>query len=144
MLKSSPTYRLITKTIAFLLLMAFLIPTGLHAKQLVEFCMMEMAANEMAADHSCCESETKEKQKETDNHKHHECDWGFVCACDIGKSALDDEEWIPSSQSFDGFLTEKETLTPFLSIDERINVEQQIRIGTYAPPLWLLYDTFLN
>jgi len=75
--------------------------------------------------------------------QHHECDWGFVCACDIGNSALDDEEWIPSSQSYDGFLTEKETLSPFLSTDELINDEQQIRIGQYDPPLWLLYDTFL-
>ena len=123
--------------------MAFLIPTGLHAKQLVDFCMMEMAANEMATDHSCCESDAEKDMAENQTHAHHECDWGFVCACDIGNSALDDEEWIPSSQSYDGFLTEKETLSPFLSTDELINDEQQIRIGQYDPPLWLLYDTFL-
>lgn len=123
--------------------MAFLIPTGLHAKQLLDFCMMEMAANEMTADHSCCDGDAEKDMTENQTHSHHECDWGFVCACDIGNSALDDEEWIPSSQSYDGFLTEKETLSPFLSTDELINNEQQIRIGEFDPPLWLLYDTFL-
>jgi len=48
--------------------MAFLIPTGLHAKQLVDFCMMEMAANEMAADHSCCESDAEKDMAENQTH----------------------------------------------------------------------------
>jgi hypothetical protein len=123
--------------------MAFLIPTGLHAKQLVDFCMMEMSAHEMTADHSCCESDADSDKAQNQTHAHHDCDWGFVCACDIGKSTLDDEEWIPSSQIIEGFLTEKETLPPLLLADELINDEQQNRIGEYDPPLWLLYDTFL-
>lgn len=123
--------------------MAFLIPTGLHAKQLVDFCMMNTATNQMVADHSCCGDDTEKKTVENQTHAHHDCGWGFVCACDIGNSALDDQEWIHSSQVFNGFLTKKETLLPFLSTDELINDNQQIRIGEYDPPLWLLYDTFL-
>jgi copper/silver efflux system protein len=41
-LKSKRTYQLFSKITATLLLLAFLIPSGLQAKQLVDFCMMEM------------------------------------------------------------------------------------------------------
>jgi hypothetical protein len=142
---SSVTYQRITKTTAVLLLMAFLIPSGLHAKQLVDFCMMEMNSHLMAdtpSSHECCDSEPAEENE--NKHEHHDCEWGYICACDIGKSALGDEEWIPVSQKFDAQLAEKEPLAPFFTLSETIPAVQQIRIGEYDPPLWLLYDTFLN
>lgn len=133
--------------------MAFLIPTGLHAKQLMDFCMMEMASypssdvtqhsGEMATDHSCCESEAEENEKQTDSHSHHDCDWGFICACSIGQSQLGDEEWIPTTKNIEIILTQQGELIPFFTFGEYVQADQQIRIGQYDPPLWLLYDTLL-
>jgi hypothetical protein len=143
---SSPTYQRITKVTAFLLLMAFLIPSGLHAKQLVDFCMIDMkgAAMEMAADHNCCESEAEEQQKQSDAHQHHDCDWGFICACSIGESALSDADWIVSSTDAPIQLAEKENLTPFINTTERISTSQNKQLAQHDPPLWLVYDTFLT
>lgn len=124
--------------------MAFLIPTGLHAKQLVDFCLMDRIDVEMAADHSCCEKETEKNSADKNSHDHHDCDWGFICACNISQSALSDKQWIPVTQNHDGLLTEKENLTPFTTSEERINSDLNKRIGEHDPPLWLLYDTFLN
>ena len=146
MKNSSPTYQRITKATSFLLLMAFLIPSGLHAKQLVDFCMIDMkgASMEMAADHSCCESEAEEQQKQSDTHQHHDCDWGFICACSIGESALSDADWIVSSTDAAIQLAEKENLTPFINTSERISTSQNKQLAQHDPPLWLVYDTFLT
>jgi len=142
--KYSATYQSFTKAAAILLLMAFLIPTGLHAKQLVDFCMMEMGSHAMtssSSSHDHCETESDEEEKETSEHQH--CDWGFICACKIGESQLSDEEWIPTSKNIDITLIQLGDLPPFFASAEHIQAEQQIRIGEYDPPLWLLYDTFL-
>ena len=127
-----------------MLLMALLIPSGLHAKQLVDFCLMEKAATEMASDHNCCESESGNDQTDENNHQHHDCDWGMICACSIGQSQLVDEEWVPASKNAEVILTESKNLSLFTTSEEYISDNQQIRIGEYDPPLWLLYDTFLN
>ena len=124
--------------------MAFLIPSGLHAKKLVDFCMMDSAETEMAADHSCCESESKEKKTETESHPHQDCDWGFICACDIGLSQLGDKEWIPSSADNEIILAKTGEFFPMITFSESVPADHQARIGEYDPPLWLLYDTFLN
>jgi len=124
--------------------MAFLIPSGLHAKQLVDFCLMEKAPTEMAADHSCCESESNDNQADADNHQHHDCDWGFICACSIGESALGNSNWVLSSTDFEIILTDKENLTPFLLSSERVPASQNKQLAQHDPPLWLVYDTFLN
>jgi len=141
---SSETYRLITKATATLLFMAFLLPSGLHAKQLVDFCKMELAGSvtiEMTEDHSCCESEAEEEK--TESHQHHDCDWGFICACSIGQSQLGDEDWVPTHKDTEVVLTETGSITPFYTNTEEFPAYNQPRIGEYNPPLWLLYDTFL-
>jgi hypothetical protein len=142
----SSSYHFFKKATALLLLMAFLIPSGLHAKQLVDFCMMDMKSDntEMAADHSCCESEAQEEQDKTDAHQHHDCGWSFICACHIGESALSDANWIVSSTEAAIELTEKENLTPFITSYERISVSQNKQLAQHDPPLWLVFDTFLN
>ncbi|MCC5941144.1 MAG: hypothetical protein JJU37_06330 [Balneolaceae bacterium] len=146
MKNSSATYQRLTKITAVLLLMAFLIPSGLHAKQLVDFCMMDMkaAATEMAADHSCCESEPVDKENEPENHQHHDCGWGFICACDIGESVLSDADWILSTTDAAVELTKKENLTPLITSSERVSTSQNKQLAQHDPPLWLVYDTFLN
>jgi len=105
---------------------------------------MGNAATEMAADHACCESIAEEKEKQTDTHQHHDCDWGMICACSIGQSQLGDEDWIPASKDAEVILTESDNLSLFTTSGESISDDQQIRIGEYDPPLWLVYDTFLN
>jgi hypothetical protein len=151
--KSSATYRRITKSTAILLLMAFLIPSGLQAKQLVDFCLMEFSSHtsahtaaipfdEMEPDHSCCVS-NPDDETASDAHSHSACDWGFICACSIGQSQLSDEEWIPVSNDTEIILAKTGDLTPFITSGESIPAGTQIRIGEHDPPLWLLYDTFL-
>jgi len=67
---SSAIYRAITKITAILLLMAFLIPTGLQAKDLVEFCMMEMSSHQTTQTTTSdlnhhCDTEPAEEKKTT-------------------------------------------------------------------------------
>ena len=145
-MKNIPTtYHRLTKVIALLLLMAFLIPSGLHAKQLVEFCMTNtQETTDMAADHSCCESEQADADNESGNSHHDDCGWSFICACHIGESALSGSNWIVSSADVEVPLTEKENLTPFITSTERIPPLQNKQTTQHGPPLWLVYDTFLN
>lgn len=142
-------YQTLTKITAFLLLMAFLIPTGLQSKQLVDFCMMEMHTHsagetvhhtgDMPVDHSNCEWNQSEENKT--NHTHNDC--GYICACSVGQSLFGDKEWIPITKNIEITLTQQGELAPFFTSSEHILADKQIRIGEYDPPLWLLYDTFL-
>ncbi len=147
-MKISPaTYQRLTKATAILLLMAFLVPSGLHAKQLVEFCLITpLEAAEMAADHSCCEVEQSSSDADTENDASHhdDCGWSFICACHIGESALSDSNWILSSTDVEIQLTEKENLTPFISSAERVPATHNKQLAQHDPPLWLVYDTFLT
>ena len=98
----------------------------------------------MAADHSCCETMTEPADQHDAETDHHDCDWGFICACNIGQSQLGDSEWIVSTNEVTVTLAESENLTTFIASADPIHRDQQLRIGQYDPPLWLLYDTFLN
>jgi len=141
---SQKAYYQFTKSTALLLLVAFLLPSGLHAKYLVEFCLAdrEGTATEMAHDHSCCESESEDKKEDTQDH--HDCDWGFICACNISESALSDADWIVSSTGAAIMLAETGNLTPFITSSEQISTSQNKQLTQHDPPLWLVYDTFLN
>ncbi len=126
--------------------MAFLIPSGLHAKQFVEFCMTEFAKTapvEMAEDHSCCESNPLDH--ESTSHSHHDdCEWGWICACNIGKSALSDSDWIVSGKELEIELSEQENFATPSTLSEQADISQNRILAQYDPPLWLVYDTFLN
>jgi len=126
--------------------MAFLIPTGLQAKDLVEFCMMEMSSHQTTqtttsdSNHHC---DTEPAEEQEDNQEHPSCDWGFICACNIGQSQLSDKDWVPTHKDAEVTLSESETHFPFFTSTREISADQQPRIGEHDPPLWLLYDTFL-
>lgn len=132
--------------------MAFLIPTGLHAKDLVEFCKMEFGsvpvettgipADEMKADHSCCEESGDEEPSQ--DHAHHDCEWGFICACSIGESALSDADWTVSSNDAAVILTESDNLALFKADSETLPDSKNKQLTQHDPPLWLVYDTFLH
>jgi len=149
--KSSATYRFISKAVTVLLLMAFLVPTGMQGKQLVNFCVMDMNHHAAASDktHSGqsesgaasgahCESHFESKTRSSDK-----CKFELICACDIGKSQLGDQQWIPTAKKFDVRLTRQNDLPPFYATVVEVPADHQSRIGEYDPPLWLLYDTFL-
>ncbi|MFU8861710.1 MAG: hypothetical protein ACNA8K_14935 [Cyclonatronaceae bacterium] len=129
--------------------MAFFIPSGLHAKQLVDFCTMEFASSaathsatmpvdRVVPDHSCCENGNKPA---TDDRSHHDCDWAYICACSIGQSQLGDKDWVPTYKDAEIIHQESEKLTPFFTFSHEIFDDRQPRIGEYSPPLWLFYDT---
>lgn len=124
--------------------MALLIPSGLHAKQLVDYCITNSTQSAMTADHSCCESTAEPDKHQNEDASHHDCDWGFICACNISESLLSDQDWITSTNDVTVTLTESENLTTHITSADPIHSDQQLRIGQYNPPLWLLYDTFLN
>ncbi|MEX1270698.1 MAG: hypothetical protein WEA56_16915 [Balneolaceae bacterium] len=139
---NSAIYQLFTKSFAIILLAGFLLPAGLHAKQLVEFCMTEMHSHEMMdSSHDCCDSE-EEKQPES-THGHHDCDGILICACSADVAPLSKENGIPVSPSFAVVLESITGNYSAFSFDEPVRSDLQIRIGQHDPPLWLLYDTFL-
>lgn len=135
------TYHRLVKTIAALLLVALFVPSGLHAKQLVDFCKTVPAEQPMAADHSCCDDPVEKENN--DAHQNDVCDWGIICACNVSLSDLTDTEWVVSNNNFAVTLTVTEDSTLLTPSIDPIHYDQQSRIGFYKPPLWLLYDTYL-
>ena len=144
---STVIYQRFTKATALLLLIAFLIPSGLQAKQLAEYCMMEMSHHdkmEMADDHSCC---TEEAPSQHDSHKKsgHDCesDEMEICACEIDLSYYEATDTILISNEFVAYLPKQFDLTPFTSADESIHQNQSRHLYKHSPPIWLMYDTLL-
>lgn len=126
-----------------LLLMVMMVPSGLHAKQLVDLCMNHSETAEMSADHNCCENSTETEHQTNTHQAHDDCDGGFICECNIGERKLSDEEWIIATNNVAIQITETDDLKLFNPSVEPIHRDQQNRIGQHDPPLWLLYDTFL-
>ena len=144
---STTTYQRFTNATALLLLIAFLIPSGLQAKQLVDFCMMEMHHHdgmEMTDDHSCC---TEEAPTHHDNHKksRHDCesDEAQICACELDLSYFKVTEWTLVTNEFTAYLPKQFDLTPFTTADESIHQNQSKHLFEHSPPIWLMYDTLL-
>lgn len=134
-------YQYLVKTIAAMLLVALFVPSGLHAKQLVDFCKPVPAEQPMAAKDSCCD---KPDQNENNSaHQNHICDWGIICACNVSPSDLNDTEWVVANNNYAITLSEIEAPSLLIPATEPIHSDQQSRIGQYKPPLWLLYDTYL-
>ncbi len=125
-----------------LLLMGFLLPSGLHAKQFVDFCMMEMAEHHSSESaHECCDSE--DEKKSSSSHGHHDCDWGAICACSMDQSPLSNEKWIPSSSQAAIIFPKSGYDYSYFSSDEQIRNELRPGLHNHHPPLYLVYDTLL-
>lgn len=139
---SSKIYQQLNSIAALTLLLAFLIPTGLQAKQLVDFCMMSHHDGmEMANNHRCC---TEEAPSHHDSElPSHDCGILGFCACNIGDTVLNESEWTQTTNKFTALLTEQADLSPFIITNERITFSLHHRLGQHDPPLWLMYDTFL-
>lgn len=139
----SRTYHLFTRATAIILLLAFVIPTGLHAGELMEFCNMEMNSHSKMAENTHSDCQTASDHKNNDENQHDDCEFGLVCACNIGFSALSDKDGIVVSGSSQIIISESESPYPFTATNERIPFIHQHRINQHTPPLWLMYDTFL-
>lgn len=143
MKKYSLTYRKIHRITAVLLLLAILIPTGLQAKQLADFCMMDHSDVEMATEHNCCPADIELTKKNVASLQHNDCNHGVICACDYGLSELDGGEWIVKKNNLTFHVDETESFSTF-SNPVKVNLyNSDNRIDEHAPPLWLLYDTLL-
>jgi hypothetical protein len=140
----SLTYRLFIRFSAVLILFGVLLPVGLQAKSLVEYCLTSVElTSEMLPDHSCCESHENEPDNNTSAHHQNHCDWGVICACNISLSTLSDHLWIVKVQDAAIKLDEHSYSALFISVNEPIDHTLQIKVGEHNPPLWLEYDTLL-
>lgn len=136
------TYQSIREITALLLLLAFLIPSGLQAKQIAEFCMPDHHEDMgMMDDHSCCE--TQSADADSKNHTQHHCDEASLCTCNITESVPGDEEFLQPVKKHILQPAVTELQTPFFSSDPP---SREVNLSTPAKndiPLWLMFDTFL-
>lgn len=137
------TYQLLAKLVALLLITGMLIPTALQAKQLVNFCMMDMSHHEMMDDsHDCCSSDQADKQA---THKgHQECESAKICACTVDIDLTKNQFRVPTAKSSAVVLSQTGFNFMVTSPDEFIYKEYLAVSNESYPPLYLLYDTFLN
>ena len=125
-----------------MLLIALLIPTGLQAMQLAEFCMMDHSAGmEMMADHSCCQP--LPEKPDSNEHQQHDCDEASLCTCNISERVPGEDEFIQPVKKQILKPTTTELKTPFFSSDQPIQAEIHTIPANSDIPLWLMFDTFL-
>lgn len=140
----SITYRLLAKLTAFLLLMGVALPTGLHAKALVDFCLAPVEeSSHMLPDHSCCPSETEGEHPESYDSTHNQCDSDLKCTCHIDEIPLNNQNWVTSNANYTGILT---AFTTISSEDHTDNFHYpDFFSDTFStPPIYLMNSTFLN
>ena len=136
------TYQPIRKITAFLLLLAFLIPSGLQAKQLAEFCMPDHHEDMgMMADHSCCETQPADENRS--NHDKDHCEEVSLCTCNITESVPGEEEFLQPVKKQIIQPSETELQTPLFSEDQTTRKEFIDIPSGNDIPLWLMFDTFL-
>jgi len=140
------TYQSIRKITALLLLLSFLIPTGLLAKQLAEFCMPMTDHHEemdmgMMADHSCCQPLSDEAGE--NEHSQHNCDEASLCTCSVSERDPGEEEFLQPVKKHILQPTVSELQTPFFSSDQPTQAEIHTIPANSDIPLWLMFDTFL-
>lgn len=127
-----------------LLLAGFLLPSGMHAAQFLDYCMMEMPAHHEMTDHAHtpCDSSGKDASTETDSFD--DCDNTVICACSIDETPFNRENGLISSPGSAITLPETGFDHTLFSANEPIRNELRFGLNHHSPPLYLLYDTFLN
>ena len=130
------------KWVALFLLIGMLLPTALQANQLVHFCMMEMASHHemMGNSHDCCLSDTSQQSNVPEDHQ---CETLSICNCSFGETPFNDPATIVSGSTA---LILSQTGFSFLITppDPFVHKELFSYNNPEAPPLYRLYDTFLN
>lgn len=139
------TYRWFVKVAALLLLIGVSLPTGLCAKQLMEFCHTDVSA-EHAPDMHSNESHCPMKTEAGDTHDDqasHDCEDDETCDCHIEQAKTQDPNWISPKNFTPAALAGKPEFHPVNNPD--FYRYPYLSDGTYStPPLFLLNSTFLN
>lgn len=143
MINKSHSYQILKKAVTIFLLLGILLPSVMQAKQLVDFCMMDMNHHEMmTGSHDCC---IAEQSNHDAAHKGHEnCERAKICACTVDIDLADNQFRVPTAKSSSVILSQSGFNFMVTSPDEFIYKEYLATIGESHPPLYLQYDTFLN
>lgn len=143
MMKNFKSYKIFTKSAVLLLIIGLLLPSALQAKQLVDFCMMEMNHHEMMDDsHDCCISD---QMKQEATHKdHHDCESAQICACIVDITQSKNQFRVHTAKSSAAILSQMGFNFMVTSPDEFIYEDYFADALEHSPPLYLQYDTFLN
>jgi hypothetical protein len=143
-MNKSKSYKIFTKSAALLLIVGLLLPSALQAKQLVDFCMMEMNHHhEMMDDsHDCCISD--QTKQEATHKDHHDCEGAQICACIVDITQSKNQFRVPTAKSSAAILSQTGFNFMVTSPDEFIYEDYFADALEHFPPLYLQYDTFLN
>lgn len=131
------------KAVAVFLIAGLLLPSAVQAKQLVDFCMMEMMSHHEMMDnsHDCCLSEAIPHSETQANH---DCDNGTICDCPVDETPVKEPATAPASDSSAVILSRTGFNFMVTSPDEFIYEDYFATALEHSPPLYLQYDTFLN
>lgn len=123
-------------------MLVILIPSGLQAKQLAEFCMPDQHDDmAMMADHGCCETQPDDDNRS--NHDQDHCEEASFCTCNITERVPGEEEFLQPVKKQIIQPTVTELQTPLFGEDQP-NREEFFDIPAGNDiPLWLMFDTFL-
>lgn len=140
---TSAPYQIFKKAIAVFLVLGILLPSALQAKQLVDFCMMEMSHPEMMdGSHDCCISDLSDHDA---THKgHQDCESAKICACTVDIDRAENQFRVPTAKSSAVILSQTGFNFMVTSPDEFIYKEYLAASTESYPPLYIQYDTFLN
>lgn len=130
---------------ALFLIAGMLLPSTMQAKQLVDFCMMEMemSHHEMMDDsHDCCLADEADHDAAQKNH--HDCEGTQICACIVDTTVANNQFRVPVSNSSAVILSQKGFIFTVTSPDEIIYEDYYAAAKQDSPPIYLLNDTFLN
>lgn len=142
-MQTSATYRLMIRLTALLLLMGTVLPVGVHAVQVVDYCLMSSAAESISMSTDCknCLNEHEVPVADDVNSKH--CEWEIKCSCHIDQAPLNEQKsTIPISTSIG-------TLSFPINFIPESHGENFHRALTHSefystPPIFLLNSVFLN
>lgn len=105
--------------------------------------MMEMTNHHemMDASHDCCLTDAI---PHSDTQASHNCDNGTICACPIDEAPVKEPATTPNLGSSAVILSQTGFNFMVTSPDEFIHKQYFALADPDAPPLYLVYDTFLN
>lgn len=144
-MKKFYSYKIFTKTVAILLIAGLVLPSLMQAKQLVDFCMMEMemSHHEMMDDsHDCCISD--QADHEATHKSHHDCEGTQICVCAVDTSLAKNQFRIPTANTSAIILSQMGFSFMVTSPDEFIYEDYFAVARQDSPPLYLQYETFLK
>lgn len=117
----------------------------MQAKQLVDFCMMEMemSHHEMMDDsHDCCI--TDEAGHEGTHNSHDDCEGAQICACSVDITFTKNQFRVPTATTAAVIIPRNGFNFIVNSPDEFIYEDYFAAARQHSPPLYLQYDTFLK